>query len=190
MSAVGYLKFVLKDVEATLGDVGKKLPSKALMPFTQIDYKLELDDTTKLNRSCTTYFQGLIGILRWCIKLRCMDIITEVTKLSSFLVSPREGHLEQAFHILAYLKKHLHSSLVFDDTEPDLSDFHFKKCDWEVQYLEVKEPIPNNAPKPLGHGVMATCYVDASYTGCQVTCCSHTGTLIFVNKTLIIWYSK
>ena len=34
MSAKGYLKLVLKDVEATLDEVGKKLPSKASMPFT------------------------------------------------------------------------------------------------------------------------------------------------------------
>ena len=119
-----------------------------------------------------------------------MDIITEVTKLSSFLVSPREGHLEQAFHILAYLKKHLRSSLVFDDTEPDLSGFHFKKCDWEAQYLGAKEPILNNAPKPLAHRVTTTCYIDASHVGCQVTHHSHTGVLIFVNRALIIWYSK
>ena len=131
-----------------------------------MDYKPELDDTPELDPSRATYFQGLIGILRWCIKLGCMDIIMEVMKLSSFLVSPREGHLEQAFHILAYLKKHLHSSLVFDDTEPDLSGFHFKKCDWEAQYPGAKEPIPNNAPKPLGCGVTTTCYVDVSHVGC------------------------
>ena len=34
MSAEGYLKLVLKDVEATLDEAGKKLPSKASMPFT------------------------------------------------------------------------------------------------------------------------------------------------------------
>ena len=190
MSAEGYLKLVLKDVEATLDEVGKKLPSKASMPFTQMDYKPELDDTPELNLSHATYFQGLIGILRWCIKLGHVDIIMEVMKLSSFLVSPREGHLEQAFHILAYLKKHLRSSLVFDDTEPDLSGFHFKKCDWEVQYPGVKEPIPNNAPKPLGCRVTTTCYIDVSHAGCRVTHCSHTGILIFVNRAPIIWYSK
>ena len=127
MLAEGYLKLVLKDVEATLDEVGKKLPSKASTPFIQLDYKLELDNTPKIDPSHAMYFQGLIGILRWCIELRHMDIIMEVTKLSNFLVSPREGHLEQAFHILAYLKKHLHSSLVFDDTEPNLSGFHFTK---------------------------------------------------------------
>jgi hypothetical protein len=98
----------------------------------------------------------------------------EVTKLSSFLVNPREGHLEQAFHILAYLTKHLCSLLVFDETEPDLSGFHFMKCNWEIQYLGVKEPIPNNAPKAQGCRVMMTCYVDVSHAGCQVTHHSYT----------------
>jgi hypothetical protein len=84
--------------------------------------------TTHLSWIChITNYQRLISILWWCIKLGKVDIITEVTMLSSFLVNPRKGPFEQAFHIMTYL--HLHTSLVFDDMEPDLSGFHFKKCD-------------------------------------------------------------
>ena len=124
----------MKDVEATLSEAGKQLPAKASSPFSRNDYRPELDDTPELDSTRATYFQGLIGILRWCIELGRVDIITEVTMLSSYLANPREGHLDQAFHIMAYLKKHLRSSLVFDDTEPDLSGFQFKKCDWQEFY--------------------------------------------------------
>ena len=49
--------------------------SKASMPFTWTNYKPELDNTPKLDPSHAMYFQGLIGILRWCIKLIRVDII-------------------------------------------------------------------------------------------------------------------
>jgi len=190
MSAESYLKLVLKDVESTLSEAGKKLPSKASSPFTSNDYRPELDDTEELSASEATYFQGLIGILRWCIELGRIDIITEVTMLSSFLVNPRRGHLDQAFHIIAYLKKHIRSSMVFDDTQPDLSGFEFRKCDWQEFYPGAKEPIPINKPPARGNSVTTTCYVDASHAGCRVTRRSHTGVIIFVNRAPIIWYSK
>ena len=114
----------------------------------------------------------------------------EVTLLSSFLTNLRRGHLDQAFHIVAYLKKHMHSSLVLDDPQPDLSGFEFKQCDWAEFYPGAKEPIPADKPKARGNSVTMTCYVDANHAGCRVTRRSHTGVIIFVNRAPIIWYSK
>ena len=37
--------------------------------------------------------------------------------LPRYIVLPREGHLQQVFHIFAHLKRHKHSRMVFDDTE-------------------------------------------------------------------------
>ena len=190
ISAEKYIKLALKDIEATLAEAGKQLPSKASTPFTRTDYRPELEGTPELGGSKATYYQGLIGVLRWCIELGRIDIITEVTLLSSFLVNPREGHLDQAFHIFAYLKKHQRSSMVFDDTQPNLDGFEFKDCEWFEFYPDAKEPMPPNMPEPRGNGVSLTCYVDASHAGCRVTRRSHTGIFIFVNRAPIIWYSK
>ena len=110
--------------------------------------------------------------------------------MSSYLVSPREGHLEQLFHIFAYLKKHNRSRLVFDDTHPDLSTRSFSVGDWSEFYPDAAEAIPTNVPEPRGREVSMTCYCDANHAGCMVTRRSTTGILIFVNKAPMLWYSK
>ena len=63
-----------------------------------------------------SYFQGLIGVLRWICELGRIDILHDVAVLSRFLAAPREGHLEQCIHIFAFLKKYDHSKIVFDDS--------------------------------------------------------------------------
>ena len=190
MSAENYIKLALKDIERILEEAGKTLPTKAATPFTRTDYRPELDATPELNAAQTKYYQGMIGVLRWCIELGRVDILHETTLLSSYLMNPREGHLEQVFHMFGYLKKHLKSSIVFDDTMPNLDGFEFKECDWSEQYPGAREPIPSNAPDARGNGVSVTCYVDASHAGCRVTRRSHTGIFIFINRSPIVWFSK
>ena len=190
ISAEAYIKLALKDVKNILADAGKQLPGKAQNPFSSTSYHPELDATEELDAARTKYYQGLIGILRWCIELGRVDILHEVTILSSFLVSPRQGHLDQVFHIFAYLKKHERSVMVFDDTEPDLRNINFTTCDWGQHYPDAREPIPSDMPEPRGNGVSVTCYVDADHAGDRVTRRSHTGIFIFINRALIVWYSK
>jgi hypothetical protein len=50
--------------------------------------------------------------------------------------------------------------------------------------------IPGHAPKPHGNVVSTHCFVDADHVGNCITHCSQTGILIFINRALIIWYSK
>jgi hypothetical protein len=67
--------------------------------------------------------------------------------LSRYVVSPREGHLEQAFHLFAYLKHHKRSRMVFDDSEPVFGDKAFNLCDWSEFYPDAEETIPHNVQK-------------------------------------------
>ena len=113
-----------------------------------------------------------------------------VSLLSRYLVSPREGHLQQVYRILAYLKQFNRPMLVFDDSEPVLSTDAFNLCDWSSQYPDASEQIPPDVPEALGHFVVTTCYVDADHAGCHTTRCSHTGILICVNCAPIIWFLK
>ena len=59
--------------------------------------------------------------------------------MSSHLELPREGHLDQVFHIFAYLNKHHNSALVFDPSYPDVNIDTFPKHDWKIFYDDVKE---------------------------------------------------
>jgi hypothetical protein len=48
-----------------------------------------------------------------------------VSLLSHCLVSPQEGHLQQTFHIFAYIKQFNRARLVFDDTMLDFGGTYF-----------------------------------------------------------------
>jgi len=119
-----------------------------------------------------------------------IDILHPVSLLSHFLAAPREGHLEQAFHVFAYLWKHNRPSLVFDHQRPAFDEARFKQSGWSDYYPDVKEAIPPNIQEARGKSVTVSCFVDADHAGCQVTRRSYTGVLIYVNKAPIIWFSK
>jgi hypothetical protein len=189
MSSETYVKRAIADVETELGKVDKMLPTKASTPLSA-GYRPELDQSNELDPRRASYFQGVIGVLRWACELGRIDILVSVSMLSRYLAAPREGHLQQVFHIFGYLKSHDKSTLVFDDTEPDFASSHFKKCDWGEFYPNAQEAIPLNAPEPRGKEVTTSCFVDADHAGCRVTRRSHTGIIIFVNRAPIIWYSK
>ena len=52
------------------------------------------------------------------------------------------------------------------------------------------EDLPPGIPNPRGYPVDITCFVDANYAGNMVTRRSHTGIIISVNNTPIIYFSK
>ena len=68
-------------------------------PFPS-DFSPELDITPLLDTDKALFYQSQIGVLRWTVELGRLDIITEVSELSSFLTMPREGHLDAVFHFV------------------------------------------------------------------------------------------
>ncbi|KAI2492438.1 Reverse transcriptase (RNA-dependent DNA polymerase) [Fragilaria crotonensis] len=153
-------------------------------------YRPELDQTAELDAQRLNYYQGLVGVLRWICELGRVDILMPVSLMSRYLVSAREGHLQQLFHVFAYLKQYDRSTMVFDDTEPSYDPRRFATQDWSKYYPDAKEAIPENMPEPRGKPVMMTCFVDADHAGCQLTRRSHTGVILYINRAPIIWYSK
>jgi hypothetical protein len=189
MSSQNYITNAIKTIESELMKVGKALSTNVKTPLSS-GYRPELDITPLLGPEKTNYFQNLIGILRWAIELGRIDIHVHVSMLSSFLSSPREGHLEQVLHIFAYLKRYDRSTMVFDDTLPNIDLSSFPIADWTEFYRDVKEEIPANAPEPLGKEVHMYCFCDADHAGDRLTRRSQTGIIIFLNRAPILWYSK
>ena len=93
------------------------MPSKAKTP-PKSTYEQELDVTQKLEASDTSYYQSIIGVLRWIVKLGCVDICLEVSMMSLHLDLPKRGHLDQVFQIFVYLKKYHNTKLVYDPSDP------------------------------------------------------------------------
>ena len=68
-----------------------------------------------------------------------IDIITEVSLLSSHVAFPREGHLEAAVHVMAHVGQRYNSRLVYDPTYPEIDHSVFKECDWLEFYKDAKK---------------------------------------------------
>ena len=73
-------------------------------PFTRIDYKPELDSSPYCPKDLITFYQNLIGILRWSCELGRIDTLFETQILSQYMARPRIGHIEQAIHMFKYLE--------------------------------------------------------------------------------------
>ena len=119
-----------------------------------------------------------------------IDICCEVSVLSSCLAMPRQGHLQQALHIFAYLKRHHNSRIIMDPTYPDISTEDFPKYDWTDHYDVAKDDLPSNAPTPLGKEFVIRAFVDADHAGDVITRRSRSGFIIIVNSAPIYWLSK
>jgi hypothetical protein len=184
-----YVKQAVADVETKLEKVDQCLPTCVSMPLSQ-GYRPELDQSRELDVKGGQYYQSLIGVLRWICELGRVDILVAVSMLSCYIVSPREGHLQQVFHLFAYLKHHKRSRMIIDDTEPLFNDNAFCTCDWTEFYPDAEEAIPHNVPEASGNGVVTSTFVDADHAGCKATRGSHTGVMCYVNKAPVLWYSK
>jgi hypothetical protein len=187
LSSIQDIKEAVKKIESFL-----KTQNRKLYPANQpmhTDYCPELDITPFLDDEMVNFYQSQISILRWMVELARLDIYIQVALLSSYLVQPRQGHLEAIYYIYGYLKTHDPSSIVFDDEYINWADEDFPSHDWSDFYKDVSEDIPLNAPQPRGMPIQINIFVNASHARNKVTRQSHTGILIYLNKAPIIWYS-
>jgi hypothetical protein len=76
-------------------------------------------------------------VLVWAVELGKIDILTEVSMLAVYTAAPRQGHLEELFHLYAYLDKHSRSRLVFDDSYVRITDEI--NTDWKSFYPDAQE---------------------------------------------------
>ena len=185
-----YIKEAIRNVETYLNQRNLALLKSTTIPIT-MNYTPEIDMSPELDESSSAYYQSLIGILRWIVEMGRIDIITEVSMLSSFVAMPREGHLNQVLHIFAYLKTHVNARLMLDPSYPEINDAEFEKNgDWTSYYGDEKDLPPINAPKSKAKEFIIRAYVDASHACCKITRRSRTGFIVYLNKAPIYWHSK
>ena len=201
-SSESYIKNAIKNIKARMNDDGFRFNPKlssmeysARNPFSSNEYRPELDTSKECTPDQIQLFQNIIGILRWIIELGRVDIGYEVAVLSSYLTMPRTGHLNQALHIIKYLDIHSSSTITFDPQEYFISPEIKREAEQRSQsmsslYLDAKEIIPPNAPEPRGVPVQINCFVDSDHAADRMTRRSHTGIIMYLNKSPISWYSK
>ena len=193
LSPSKYVSEVVNNVEMHLAKKygGMRSAKRATLPFHG-SYMPELDITPGFDPKQARYYQTLIGVVQWIVKLGMIYIITGVNSMAVYMDMPREGHLECLFLFFAHLKIKHNSRMVFDPTYPtiDLTQFKECECEWKHFYPQPREQIPDKAPNPRGKDVDLNIFVDSDHTGDSVTRRSRTGIFIFLNMAHVSWYSK
>ena len=187
-----YVQDAVKNVEEYLNNYGKKsLPTKGHMNPLTSNYRPEIYLSPELEPQYRSYYQSLIGIIRWIVELGRVDICVEVSMMSSHVALPIQGHFEQVLHIFGYVKNHHNAEMVFDSTKPDIDMSLFKKQDWShTIYGELNKYMSANAPPACGRGMRMAVMVDLDHSGESLTCQSRTGYIIFLNGSPMYWFSK
>lgn len=80
--------------------------------------------------------------------------------------------------------------MVFDPIYPDIYISYFMECGWRKFYGDVKESEPQNYPELRGKGVNTQTFVYPHHVGYKLKQSSRTGFIIFLNMTLVVWYSN
>jgi hypothetical protein len=155
------------------------LPQQADNPFPY-DYCPELDLSDPLDPECSSFYQHLIGVMRWMVELGCIDIGTEVSLLSSNLAYPCEGHLKTPLHMMSYLSHKHNKQIIFYPTYLKIDMGQFPQFNWNKIYGDVEEAIPVDMPEPLGKDIDIRMMYDSDHAGDKRTRHSCTGFLIFV----------
>jgi hypothetical protein len=181
-----YVQAAVQNVQEYLKKNGdRKLKKKASAPF-EATYRAEIDESPVLGPEMANYLKSQIGILRWCVELSWIDIITEVSMLSTFLCMPREGHLDAVYHLFSYLSLHHNARVVFDPTYPDVDIHAFIKTDLKPMYGDVKEAVQPNAPATRGKAIDLNLFVASDHAGEHFTRRSRTGFVIYLNMAPIV----
>ena len=191
MTSLDYVKASVANVEEACKNKRWKLPKRPNTPMSR-EYIPEMDGSPELNSTDTTWYQELIGILRWATEIGRVDILLETSILSQYQAAPREGHLEQLLRIFAFLKVKPKLTLHFDPNLPcmDYNEFTTKTEDFSEVYRDAKEERPCDYVEPRGRPVTMTAFTDASFASNKKTRRSHSGYVIFLNRAPILWYSK
>jgi hypothetical protein len=86
MSSSKYVQSAVQNVKQYLAALPgeQKLTKKASGPFAG-GYKPELDESPELDTIRANFYKSQIGILRWCVELGRIGIMTEVSMLSNYL---------------------------------------------------------------------------------------------------------
>ena len=121
-----------------------------LLPFPFVVSASSLIGLTRKSDGIQAY-QEMIGVLQWAVKLGRVDMLLEVALMSTYMAMPREGHLQQLYHMFGYLKIHPKRKIAFNFAHLQISKQMFKAYDWYDFYCNTSEAIPNDMLKPHGN---------------------------------------
>ena len=94
--------------------------------------------------------------------------------------------------IFVYVDKAYGNNTIIDTMIPKVKNLMEIETNWlkSIYGKDNQEKVPANTPEPLGKLMSVKVFIDASHVGEKLTYCSHAGIRVYVNNTLIDWFSK
>ena len=129
ISAGKYVKADVENVKLKLAKSNCSLSSRCDTPMASTYHPSE-DVTKEMNAKGLQLYQDLIGILSWAVDIGRVDILLEVSFLSSQIALPCVGHLQTVYRVFGYLKQVPKRKLYFDPRKPIISEDRFQKLYW------------------------------------------------------------
>ena len=164
LSSDKYVNAAIDNVDESVKKRKRRVPCKSRTPMTS-GFIPEMDGSNELSQEDLTFYQELIGILRWATELGRTDILHEVSILSQYQACPREGHLNELLHLFGYLKRRPKMSIYMDPSLPniDYGDFKTKPSDFAEYYRDAYEQMPSSMPKARGpYDMGPTIFINSS----------------------------
>ena len=113
MSADKYVKAAVENVKYKLANSNCRIPYRCNTSMATTYHPSEYM-TKKINAEGMQVYQELIGILHWEVEIGRVDILLELSLLSSQLALTRVGHLQAVYRVFGYLKQVTKRKLYFD----------------------------------------------------------------------------
>jgi hypothetical protein len=79
-----YVKAAVKNVEEAIKNTRRRLPTTNVNTPMNNTFTPEMDVTNKLDADGMTFYQELIGVLRWATEIGRVDVLLEVALLSQY----------------------------------------------------------------------------------------------------------
>ena len=98
------------------------------------EYALAMDENLALEHDLASWYQSLIRIIRWVVKIGILDIITEVLMMASQMAMPKEGHLEAIFNVFAVIRQNYNSRTEFDPNYHAINMNDSREYKWKEFY--------------------------------------------------------
>ena len=125
MTIQEYIKSAIDNLENKLNKKRLNLNACAGTPM-KMGYKPEIDSSSEIDQEAITIFYEIIGIIRWAVDIGRVDILTEISILSSYQDSPKKGRLKQIYHVFDFLKKNSNLTLYSDPIETLIGQSWFR----------------------------------------------------------------
>ena len=127
------------------------------------------------------------------VELGQVNICLEVSTISSHMDMPREGPMNELFHIFTHLRKYHNTEMVFGPSDLVIEKSKYQRRDWtsnEFEHVQDKQELPRDMPQLRGLGDTVRANIDTDHAGETVTRRSITGFFVYINSSLVYWFSK